>query len=203
MNKAILAALIVGLGVALGGILAFVAPEPKRPQAIEWLDNPRSLRNFRLDADAGYFDNQSIKGRWTIVVFGFLRCPDICPTSLSQMAQLADALSENALDQKVNFVFVSVDPGRDTVSEINQYVRHFHASIRGVTGEEDQLIKFTGDLGVRFQVTADEDNYSVAHSITYSIIDPEGFFLGRFRPGFDVSGLVQDFTSILTPTERI
>lgn len=195
VNRSAIVFLLLNLGVALGITLAFVTPEPHEQQTIEWLDNPRSLVSFSLESEAGEFNNRSLMGRWTIVLFGFLHCPDICPTSLSQLATLSAILAEKSIDKKVAFVFVSVDPGRDSLVEVGQYVRHFDSSILGVTGSEEQLSQFAKDLGIQFKVSPDDEDYTVAHSITFSIIDPEGVFRGRFRLGFDVSNLVKDFVS--------
>ena len=199
VNKSVRAFLFLSMGVALGVALIIFTPEPPEQQPIEWLDNPRSVGRFNLETEAGEFNNQSLMGRWTIVVFGFLHCPDICPTSLSQMEKLADSLAEKSIDKKVTFVFVSVDPRRDSLTEISQYVRHFNSSILGVTGKEDQLSQFASDLGIRFKVSPRDENYRVAHSINFSIIDPKGVFRGRFSPGFDVLNLVRNFTSKLLP----
>lgn len=197
MNKSVAVILLLSLGVGLGLALALVAPEPSEPQTVEWLDNPRSLGKFSLESSEGVFDNHSLVGHWTIVLFGFLHCPDICPTSLSQLSALADGLVAEPIGQEVKFVFVSVDPGRDSVAAVSQYVQHFDPSIRGVTGEEVQLTQFAGDLGIQFKVSSASDDYTVAHSITFSIIDPQGVFRGRFRPGHDVPSLVRSLTPSL------
>jgi protein SCO1 len=197
MNRPATVVLLLSLGGALGFALPLIAPDVGVQQSIEWLGNPRPIERFHLEGTAGAFDNDSLEGRWTFVVFGFLRCPDICPTSLLQMAALADSLSEQSLDEQMGFVFVSVDPGRDSVSDLEQYVPHFHSSILGVTGQEEQLAQFAGDLGIQFEVSPGEEMYSVAHSVTFSIVDPEGVFRGRFRPGFDLSHLVENFLSKL------
>ncbi len=194
MSRPVVVGLLLSLGAILGTTLIFIAPETDEQQTIEWLENPRSLRNFSLETETGEFNNQSLKGQWTIVSFGFLHCPDICPTSLSQLGTLAKNLAEMSLEQEVSFVFVSVDPGRDSLAEISRYVRHFHSSIFGATGKEEQLTKLTSDLGVQFMASPDTDDYAVSHSITISIIDPKGIFRGRFRPGFDAANLVKNLT---------
>ncbi len=194
VNRAVVVLLLLSLGVSLGLTLALTSPEPQAPHTIEWLDDPRNLGSFSLETKTGAFDNQSLVGHWTIVLFGFLHCPDICPTSLSQLAELADKLAEQASNKEVAYVFVSVDPERDSVTEVNRYVKHFNPSIRGVTGNVAQLTRFTRDLGIRFKVSPDSDDYAVAHSITFSVIDPEGVLRGRFRPGFDVPDLARNLT---------
>ncbi|MEL6116599.1 SCO family protein [Photobacterium sp. SP02] len=197
MNSTKRVFLLLSLSITLGATLAIIAPEPKTQQAIEWLDNPRSLASFSLESEAGEFTNQSLMGHWTIVLFGFLHCPDICPTSLAQLSRLSAALTENPGKHDVTFVFVSVDPGRDSVAELSQYLQYFDASIYGVTGNEAQLTRFANSLGIRFEVSANKEDYSVAHSIKFSIIDPEGVFRGRFSPDFDMPSLMRDFAAKL------
>ncbi|NAW65564.1 SCO family protein [Photobacterium halotolerans] len=202
MNSTKRVFLLLSLSIALGATLAIVALElnaqqAKTQQAIEWLDNPRSLASFSLESAAGEFTNQSLMGHWTIVLFGFLHCPDICPTSLAQLSRLSAALTENSGKHDVTFVFVSVDPGRDSVAELSQYLQYFDTSILGVTGNEVQLKRFANSLGVRFEVSANKEDYSVAHSIKFSIIDPAGLFRGRFSPEFDTSGLARDLIANL------
>lgn len=194
MSRAVLTLLLLGCGVALGAVLAFVAPRPAAPQAIEWLSTPRSLAAFRLESDQGAFTHQSLVGRWNIVLFGFLHCPDICPTGLTQMATLAARLAELGDGAEIAFVFVSVDPQRDSVAGVGQFVRHFDASFRGVTGSEEQLLRLASRLGIQFAVSPEPDRYTVAHSLTFSIIDPQGRFAGRFRPGFAADHLARELS---------
>jgi protein SCO1 len=192
VGRPLLALLLLGLGVALGAVAASVAPRPAVPQALEWLSTPRSLASFRLESDQGAFTQQSLVGRWTIVLFGFLHCPDICPTGLRQMARLAASLAERAGGTEIAFVFVSVDPGRDSVAEVGQFVRHFDSSFRGVTGSEEQLARLAGSLGIQFAVSPAPGRYRVAHSLTFSIVNPQGNFAGRFRPGFETAHLARE-----------
>ncbi|MEJ2763361.1 SCO family protein [Photobacterium sp. MCCC 1A19761] len=196
MRKSMLTALLLCLGMAMGLTLniavSVVPPEPSKQQTIEWLDNPRPVANFSLASEAGTFTRQSLTGHWTIVLFGFLHCPDICPTSLAQLARLVASLADTPTNPDIAFVFVSVDPGRDSVTDLSQYVRYFDPSILGVTGSEAQLTAFADSLGIRFEVSPDDEDYSVAHSIKFSIIDPEGVFRGRFPPGFDATALARE-----------
>jgi len=194
MRKAITVALLSGLGVATGIIAALVAGKPDSPHSIEWLNTPRSLANFSLQTEAGVLNNQSLHGRWTIVLFGFLHCADICPTGLIQMANLADKLAESPGAAEVAFVFFSVDPGRDNVADISRFVSYFNPSFIGATGSEAQLAGFAASLTIRFNLVRDTQQYSVAHSTAFSIIDPDGNFSGRFRPGFDVISVARDFS---------
>lgn len=206
MHKLAVVTLLASLGMTLGITLAAVTPEhvPHRAaqrQPIEWLGTPRRLAKFRLETETGEFNNQSLRGQWTIVVFGFLHCPDICPTSLALMASLAKRLANNQANKSsganINYVFVSVDPDRDSVNEVGQYVRYFDPSIVGVTGDKAQLNRFAQDLGIQFNVSPAHEDYKVAHSVTFSIIDPEGAFRGRFSPDMAMPHLINHLTSTL------
>ena len=171
--------------------MALVAPKTHQQQTIEWLETPRHVGNFRLHSAAGEFDNDVLAGRWTIVSFGFLKCPDVCPTNLAQLAQLARRAAPTSMAEHLVLVFVSVDPARDSVAEVARYAGHFDPTILGVTGETAQLTRLAHALGVQFKVTAHERDYQVAHSIAFSIIGPDGALRGRFRPGFDVTDLIR------------
>jgi protein SCO1/2 len=188
MSRPVVFAVLMGFAIALGLLFARLSPSPQASQPLEWLDAPRPVGAFTLQSTEGRLDQRSLLGRWTIVLFGFVQCPDICPTSMSQLAALGRELADLPADD-VLLVFVSVDPGRDSVADVDRYARFFSPSILGVTGEPAQLERLATDLGVRFGVSTDAGDYSVAHSLTFSIIDPQGRLRGRFRPGFDAPRL--------------
>lgn len=185
MTKSLQLTALLVLGLSAGLLAAVYTPQPENRQTVEWLAEPRDIAAFDLQSEFNRFGNHSLKDRWTIMTFGFMNCPDICPTSLSQMADLA---TEN---ESVNYVFVSIDPNRDSFTDLNAYVSSFHSSIVGVTGNVEQLHYLTDSLGVQFKVDSGND-YNVAHSITFSIIDPEGRLRGRFRPGFATAEVARE-----------
>lgn len=195
MSKPVIAAALLSLALALGAILAFVAPRPIAPQAIEWLEAPRTVPGFRLESEQGAFANSALSGRWSLVLFGFMHCADICPAGLGQMARLAGGLPDRVGEAEIAYVFVSVDPGRDTPSDMGRFIRHFDPAFLGVTGDEAQLTTLARALGVRFKVSADPDDYRVAHSTGFSIIDPAGHFRGRFRADADMRSVARELTA--------
>ena len=197
MTKAVFVTLLMCLGVLAGITLATIVPTPQKRAPIEWLDNPRSLQQFTLEGIEGAVNNDSLTGQWTVLLFGFLHCADVCPTNLSQLAALEKQLSRSAVGGTIHYVFVSVDPQRDSVAAVDDYAKHFAASIRGVTGNADELERLAADLGVQFNVIDDDENYTVSHSVTYSLIGPEGDLRARFRPGFDAGGLASAITAAL------
>jgi len=200
MNKAVAAFLLLSFGVLIGGVWAFITPKPNEPQTIEWLQTPRSLANFSLESESGEFNKQSLLGRWTIISFGFLTCPDVCPTSLLELSILADSLGGEPIKNDIAFIFVSVDPSRDSIDSISQFVKYFDPTFIGITGEKEALIQLAGGLSIQFKVSPNEHKYTVSHSTTFSIIDPKGNFRGRFRPGFDVDSLAINFKKFIIQT---
>ncbi|MEM9621659.1 MAG: SCO family protein [Pseudomonadota bacterium] len=189
MAKQLAVSVLLGAGILLGvGLSTAVGFKARPTQSLEWLDNPRPGQAFSLTTVDGRFDNQALLGQWTVVVFGFLQCPDICPTNLAQLAALEAQMAAEAPSAKLNYVFVSVDPGRDRVTDVHRYAQHFSPAIRGVTGSPTQLTRLARNLGVRYEAVEGE-RYTVAHSVTFSIIGPAGALRGRFRPGFDVADL--------------
>ena len=187
MRKPVVVTGLISAGVILGLTIASLAPEPRHVQTSEWLDNPRQLAEFRLESARNAFDNTSLNGGWSILSFGFLHCPDVCPTSLAQLARLAEALGS---DTDVSFIFISVDPRRDSAEAVNRYAGHFHPSFLGATGQETELRQLAGSLGIQFDVAP--DGTDVAHSVTFSLIDPAGRLAGRFRPGFNVNDFITE-----------
>lgn len=197
VNRPRLVVLFITTGILAGLGVILLTPDSHRhktidQQTIEWLGNPRKIDSFSLSSTAETFNNDSLKGRWTIILFGFLNCPDICPTSMAQLAALRDKIEED----NIKCIFVSVDPQRDSVELVHQYAQSFHRSITGITGTTDQLERLTSSLGIQFSSTRGDD-YTVAHSITFSIIAPDGTLKGRFRPGFDPEVLAQQLQPLL------
>lgn len=191
MHKTIIVLLLTCVGLVLGATLAYIGPEYSKqnhvnPKYIEWLNKPRPLENFKLESTSGEFTHQSLLGHWSIVLFGFLHCPDICPTSLTELTTLISELKKKSPQLPIKFIFISVDPQRDTVNNIEQYLEYFDESIVGVTGSQTQLANIAQSLSIQFKVNGNSDNYTLAHSINFSIIAPNGHFNGRFRPNFDV-----------------
>ena len=100
---------------------------------IEWLESPREVQSFTLQSSLGAFTKESLKGQWTIVLFGYLHCTDVCPVSLVELARLANMFSGGIVTPDFNVVFVSVDSERDSVQEVTEFVKFFHPSFIGVT----------------------------------------------------------------------
>jgi protein SCO1/2 len=158
---------------------------------------PMPLPEFALLDHAGnQFDRQSLRGQWSLVFFGFTHCPDICPATLQQLAiargkvLAADGGQSNSFPR---IILISVDPERDTVEIMREYVANFGADITGVTGDIDQLKKLTAALGIFFEKSADgSENYNVAHSAVVLLINPKAEFHALFSAPHNIENFVND-----------
>lgn len=164
------------------------------------LSPARNLNSFTLvDQQHKPFTNNNLKNHWTFVFFGFTHCPMICPTTLSTLNQMYKKLvidKELALPQ---VLFISVDPERDTPKKIARYLQSFNSAFLGATGTKQQLEKLTQQFNVMYaKVFPDGDaHYSIDHSGTILLINPQGQLYGIFSTPHDANKLAGDYEIIV------
>jgi protein SCO1/2 len=158
----------------------------------------RALQPFALvDHTGKAFTNEALKGHWSFVFFGYTHCPDVCPTTLSTLNSVATRLRDQA--EPVSYIFISVDPERDTPDKMGRFVSYFNADFIGVTGSTGAISELTRQLGViaaRVENEADAENYLVDHTASILLIDPDGHFHALFSPPLKVADIVTDFIRI-------
>jgi protein SCO1/2 len=159
---------------------------------------PRALQPFELlDHTGKPFSNNDLVGRWTFVFFGYTHCPDVCPTTLSVLNSVATLLAASERDAR--FVFISVDPGRDTPELLGQYVSYFNGEFVGVTGTEPALAELTRQLGVVYLQVPDAgnpDGYLVDHTASVLLFDPTGRLHAIFSAPLDAADISEDFAKL-------
>jgi protein SCO1/2 len=171
-------AVVLGVGVALFGIDR--GPKDPSPDLLggtvlfgqERLVSPFDL----LDHTGSAYNTERLKGRWTVMFFGYMHCPDVCPMTLSTLAATAKQLEGKLSDETLEFSFVSIDPERDTVTRLAEYVPFFYKSFVGVTGTKAELDKLVRSLGAIYSLGTPEDGsdeYIVDHSSRLLLIDPK------------------------------
>ncbi|CAL0304425.1 unnamed protein product [Lupinus luteus] len=145
---------------------------------------------FRLiNHDGKYVTEKDFFGKWTLLYFGFTHCPDICPDELQKLAAAVDKIKEKAGIEIVP-VFISVDPERDTVEQVGEYVKEFHPKLIGLTGTVDEVKNVARAYRVYYMKTAEEDSdYLVDHSIVIYLMDPDMGFVKFFGKNNDVDSL--------------
>lgn len=132
--------------------------------------------DFTLPSTQGTFDLKEHRGKIVFLYFGYTFCPDICPTTLSTVAQVLKKLSDEELKQ-VTTLFVGVDTQRDTLEKLSEYTKFFHPSIIGATGKEEQLREIAKSFGVNYVIQKPEEGksyYLVDHSTQLFILNREG-----------------------------
>lgn len=159
---------------------------------------PRTLQPFELVDHTGKpFTNNDLLGRWTFVFFGYTHCPDVCPTTLSVLNSVAGRLKEAGRDAR--FVFISVDPDRDTPALLGQYVAYFNGDFVGVTGTEQALAALTRQLGVvymRVPAADSPDGYLVDHTASVLLFDPDGRLHAIFSAPLVAADISDDFVKL-------
>ncbi|CAN8270013.1 unnamed protein product [Cochlearia groenlandica] len=145
---------------------------------------------FTLIRDDGKrVTEKDLMGKWTILYFGFTHCPDICPDELIKLAAAIDKIKEKS-GVDVLPVFISVDPERDTVQQVHEYVKEFHPKLVGLTGTPEEIKTVARSYRVYYMKTEEEDSdYLVDHSIVMYLMSPEMSFVKFYGKNHDVDSL--------------
>jgi protein SCO1 len=208
--------LLANIAIAVTAALVLLN-RPASPPQIQGvlLPQARELPGFRLlDHHNREFTNEDLKGRWHLVSYGFTTCPDICPTTLSQLAIVTTQLQEQG-HSDLRVLFYSVDHRRDTVVQMASYVPFFHADFIGLTHLDDSdnpHLAFEQGLGIVAQllpatgpdIDPAANEYQVIHGVTLFLINPQGELQAIFEPNnnepgpqnFDPDTLLRDYLAI-------
>ncbi len=136
---------------------------------------------FQLTDQAGQsVTDQNLKGRPTLIFFGFTHCPDVCPTSLFEISEVLRAMGKDA--DKVNAWFVSVDPERDTTAAMKDYLSSFDPHLKGLTGNPEAVAKVLSAYRVfSRKVPLKDGDYTMDHTALIYLMDKDGRFVAPFN----------------------
>ncbi len=187
-NRTTATILVPALAAALGLWAAqrwFAQPVAgPRLQAVKLLEQPRELPAYSLQqSDGTQLVPGELKGHWTLVFLGFTHCPDVCPTTLSQLAQAQKQWATLPDATRPRVLFVSVDPERDTPDRIGEYAHAFHKDTLAATADVPALEAFARSLSLVFMKApapdgAPPDQYGVDHSAALALLDPQARMAG-------------------------
>ncbi len=138
-------------------------------------------------------------GKYRLVFFGFTECPDVCPTTLLQVARALNELDDRA--NEIQTLFISVDPKNDSSQRLRAYVHAFHESIIGLTGSDEQIANAASSFNVTYGIkTADESvsgRQEVYHSAYLFLMDRDGKFLDIFGFGAQATQIASELQKYL------
>jgi protein SCO1/2 len=181
------------------------------------LPEAAAISDFNLThQDLGVFDIDNARGKWSLLFFGYTHCPDVCPTELFMLAEMMRALEQNpdALNQSPQVVFVSVDPERDSLQQLQRYAAFYHQSFLGVTSEQATIDRLCESLGVFYERVYYQDgkaldldpaaalsagladSYLINHSASIFLVNPEGKLHAVFAPPHDPQTIIRDLAAI-------
>ncbi len=165
--------LIITFSLLVIGVFLITQPNKSNVKANKYAQDDHS---FILNSKNGQITNDTFKGKAVVLFFGYMNCPDICPTALTD---INNAMKDLTSDEKKNtqVVFVSVDPKRDTVGLLDEYVKYFNDSFIGATSSVKYLRKLTRKFYADFSYHEDKNSaagYSVAHTGRIYILNKQG-----------------------------
>jgi protein SCO1 len=141
------------------------------------LQSPRVADDFTLMTSKGEAKSLSdFRGQYVVLYFGYTFCPDVCPTTMNDLKQMAAALGEERMED-VQVILISVDPERDTPEQLATYTEYFHPSFMGMTGTVAEIQAVASQFGIFFERQPGSDNtaYLVDHTSAVTVIDPDGY----------------------------
>jgi len=207
---------LVFLGLVLMSLAALVVYKNSGSGKIQYpeilqevvLREPKALQAFTLvDHQNNSFGLEQFTGSWSFLVFGYTQCPDICPATLSQLGNLYKILVNKKIAgiEEVNkvtapkFIFVSVDPARDTVNVLNEYIRYFNEEFVAVTGGLQDLEAFEDQFNVfhQYDEPNSEGHYAVTHSAEIFLIDPTASIVAKFSPPISTQKVTKQYQELL------
>ena len=165
------ASLVVGLLImfwAMGGVSKVAQPAA--------IGGPFQL----TDQNGKAVTDKSLKGKPTLIFFGYTHCPDVCPTSLFEISEVLRALGKDA--DKVNAVFISVDPERDTPATMKEYLSSFDPHLEGLSGDPAETAKVVTSYRVYAKKVPTKDgDYTMDHTALIYLMDRDGRFVSPFN----------------------
>lgn len=148
-----------------------------------YIDNYKNKKKyaFTVQSKDGDLTNDSFKGKVLAIYFGYTYCPDVCPTSLSALAQALQSFDETKL-KDFKGLFISVDPDRDTFKNLEEYAKYFHPTFLGATSNKKNIDDITNRFGSHYKKVFLENSqmdYSVSHTSFIYIFDKEGNYVDK------------------------
>ena len=154
------------------------------------------IENINLvDHNGTKFNFNTLNGNPSLLFFGFTHCPEICPTTLSQLSEVTKNLQTPI--NSTNIIFVTLDPKRDTQGHLKEYIRYFNQNVLAITGEIKELKKLADNWNVFFEtIGLSQKNYNLNHTATVFMLDRAGIFRGTIAWGENEKSIIKKITNL-------
>ncbi len=189
----------VGLGVLVQKAKAIKAPPPDIASGLI-LKTPRALQPFTLtNTQQQTIDPQHLRGQWTLLFFGFTHCPMICPTTLAELNNAYKFMQKQHGATLPVVMMVSIDPKRDTMSRLRDYMQGFNPKFIGARGSDPQVKILTQQLGIAYMQSKTQEggSYDIDHSGAIVVINPAGKVQAFLSQPHKAVQMAKDFQQIV------
>ncbi|MFY0669999.1 MAG: SCO family protein [Alteromonas stellipolaris] len=190
MNRRIFVG-VVALLALLTGVFGAIYLSPtgqsngSSPEYFQAYPEPRAIAPFSLtDSKGNEFNQASLENQWSLLFLGYTFCPDICPTTMAELNSIYPQMQAIESEFPIKVVFISIDPNRDSIARLDEYISYFNPNFIAATGEHKALFPFARNLGMMYAIaeSTDNPNYLVDHSASVILINPKAQVIGRFKP---------------------
>lgn len=192
------ALLIAGSSALVAGALAFWLPQPSREFKSVDITGADYARDFSLPDHTGRLRSlHEFRGRVVAVFFGFTQCPDVCPTTLTDMTRVKQLMGDDG--EKLQVVFITVDPHRDTPAVLQAYMRNFDPQYLALVPTEQQLPEVAKEFKIYYKKIDGKtpSAYVMEHSALTFIFDTKGRVRLYARYGLEPEALASDVRKLL------
>ena len=154
------------------------------------------INNINLiDHTGKKFVSQTLKNQPSLIFFGFTHCPEVCPTTLSQLSEITDKLKTKIIT--TNIIFITLDPKRDTQEHLKDYISNFNENVIGITGNIINIKKLADNWGVFYEtINSSKDDYTLNHTATVFMLDKKGNYKGTIAWGENENSIIQKIINL-------
>jgi len=192
-KKLLLIAIIVGFIFVL--VATFLFAEHLSRQ-----NSPKEISNILskitlINQNGKAFNKQTLNQKPSLLFFGFTHCPEICPTTLSELSNAVDNLKNKI--KPTNIIFVTIDPQRDSQEYLKDYIQYFKGDVIAVTGDIKEIKKLADNWNVFFErVNTSDNDYTFNHTATVFMLDSNGIFRGTIAWGENPKSISQKIVNL-------
>ena len=157
----------------------------------------KNVNKFKLITHSNEkFDEKFFSNYPSLIFFGFLNCPDVCPFTLTKISEIIEKLKDKS--ELMRFYFVTVDPERDKIEDLKEYLNAFHPKIIGVTGSNIDIENFLKYMYVyKKEIQLDNNNYTIDHSSQIFLFNKNGSFFGTLSTNEKDNNILGKISKIL------